>query len=183
MSVFTEEAIKKAFMKLLNEQPYSSITVKSIVTECGINRNTFYYHFQGIPELLEQIIKEQCDTIISRYPTLTSIEDCLTMAAEFARENRQALLHVYRSVDRAIFETYLWRICDYGVRSYINTVVPPSKKTDRTKEAFFRFYKCACFGHICDWLEGGMQTEIEETFHTICELREAEILALTGSES
>lgn len=183
MPDFTENAIKKAFMKLLNERSYSNITVKSIVTECGINRNTFYYHFQGIPELLEQIIKEQCDMIISRYPALNSIEECLKMAADFARENRMALLHVYQSVDRAIFETHLWRICDYGVRNYIDTVYPANGKDNAVREAVFRFYKCACFGHICDWLEGGMQEEIEETFHAICELRESEIQTLISSES
>ena len=59
MAAFTERAIKESFLKLLMERPLSQITVKDIVSDCGVNRNTFYYHFEDIPELLEQIIMEE----------------------------------------------------------------------------------------------------------------------------
>lgn len=49
MSNLTERAIKEAFIKLLGEKPLAQISVRMIVEECGINRNSFYYHFQDIP--------------------------------------------------------------------------------------------------------------------------------------
>ena len=51
MSAYTKQAIKNSFLKLLNERPLSRVTVKAIVEDCGINRNTFYYHFADIPPL------------------------------------------------------------------------------------------------------------------------------------
>ena len=48
----TRKAIKESFMLLLNQKPLSKITVKEIVANCGINRNSFYYHFSDIPTLL-----------------------------------------------------------------------------------------------------------------------------------
>ena len=49
MANFTEKAIKESFAKLLNERPLDKITVKDIVEDCGINRNSFYYvRFGGI---------------------------------------------------------------------------------------------------------------------------------------
>ena len=59
-----KDAIKDAFWSLLNEKPYSSITVKDIVSRCQVNRNTFYYHFQDIPSLLELVVKEWMDAIL-----------------------------------------------------------------------------------------------------------------------
>ena len=44
MPNFTKQAIKDSFLKLLNQQPLSKISVRSIVEDCGINRNSFYYH-------------------------------------------------------------------------------------------------------------------------------------------
>ena len=41
MPNFTKMAIKASFIKLLNERPLNQITVKDIVLDCGINRNTF----------------------------------------------------------------------------------------------------------------------------------------------
>ena len=58
MADFTKRAIKASFMKLLEERPMNRITVRDIAQDCGINRNTFYYHYQDIPALLIEIIKE-----------------------------------------------------------------------------------------------------------------------------
>ena len=41
MANFTKKAIRDSFVKLLNEKPISQITVKDIVEDCGVNRNTF----------------------------------------------------------------------------------------------------------------------------------------------
>ena len=62
----TELVIAKAFWQLLEEKPYSKITVKNIVERCEINRNTFYYHFHDIPDLLDRILKRNADDIINK---------------------------------------------------------------------------------------------------------------------
>lgn len=46
MPNFTKKEIKRSFIKLLNEQPLNQISVRDIVEDCGINRNSFYYHFR-----------------------------------------------------------------------------------------------------------------------------------------
>ncbi|MDY4491271.1 MAG: TetR/AcrR family transcriptional regulator, partial [Candidatus Faecousia sp.] len=53
MANFTKKAIRDSFVKLLNEKPISQITVKDIVEDCGVNRNTFYYYYQDLPQLME----------------------------------------------------------------------------------------------------------------------------------
>ena len=48
MASFTRKAIMDSFMKLVDQRPISKITIKDIVEDCGVNRNTFYYHFADI---------------------------------------------------------------------------------------------------------------------------------------
>ena len=55
MSNLTEQAIKAFFLKLLEQRPLTRITVRDITDDCGINRNSFYYHFHDIPQLMEKI--------------------------------------------------------------------------------------------------------------------------------
>ena len=50
MANFTKKAIKETFVELLEEHPLSDITIKDIVEKCGINRNSFYYHYHDLPE-------------------------------------------------------------------------------------------------------------------------------------
>ena len=66
MPSFMKDAIKKTFVELLEELPMSSITVKMIVEKCGINRNSFYYYYQDLPSLVEEMVKDEADTIIEK---------------------------------------------------------------------------------------------------------------------
>jgi len=91
---FTQKAIRASFIKLLNQKPLSQITIKDIVDDCGVNRNTFYYYFQDLPDLVETITKEEAQRVIQLYPAIDSIEQCLDALIDFALENRKAVLLV-----------------------------------------------------------------------------------------
>ena len=81
MANFTKKAIEASFIKLLTERPISQITVKDIVTDCGINRNTFYYYFEDIPKLIETIVEEDAAAIIQTYPTVDNFGEGKTASA------------------------------------------------------------------------------------------------------
>lgn len=64
---YTKEMIREVFIKKLNEHPLNKITVKDIVRECGINRNTFYYYYTDIYALLSEIFQTELQTVIDEY--------------------------------------------------------------------------------------------------------------------
>ncbi len=66
MANFTKQAIKAAFLELLDEKPLNKISVRDIVERCGINRNSFYYHFQDSPSLLGEIIVERTNELMAQ---------------------------------------------------------------------------------------------------------------------
>lgn len=175
MADFMEKAIKETFTQMLEKMPLKEITVKELTKECGINRNSFYYHYQDIPSLIEEIVKEHCDEVITRFPTLDSIENCLALAVEFTISNRRPLLHIYNSINRDIFERYLWQMCDYGIRTYVDTLLKDSHVSERDKEGLIRFHKCECFGVIIDWLNSGMDEAILESYRRIVSVRTDQI--------
>ena len=55
MSGLTKRMLAQSLIKLLYREPLSSITVQQITDDCGVNRQTFYYHFQDKFELLEWV--------------------------------------------------------------------------------------------------------------------------------
>lgn len=156
MPNFTKQAIKASFMKLLNEQPLSKISVRSIVEDCGINRNSFYYHFQDIPSLIEEIITELSDALIQKYPKINTIEECFCAAFQFALENKKAILHIFHSVNRDIYEQYLMSSCDYIVTTYLDTVFGPHAVGDAERDVVIQFFKCELFGASLEWVSQGM---------------------------
>ena len=171
MANLTEKAIKASALKLLNDKPMNQITVKDIVEDCGINRNSFYYHFRDLPSLIEEMVTEQAENIISEYPSINSLEECLDAAISFAMNNRKAAMHIYNSVSRDIYEQYLWGVCEYVVTTYINSIFGEYDISDFDKEVIINFYKCACFGQILDWQRSGMKSDIKKQFMRMCEIK------------
>ena len=171
MASFTEKAIKESFLRLLMERPLAQITVKDIVSDCGVNRNTFYYHFEDIPELLEEIITEDFEALIREYPTVEKIEDCLDAMIERALLKRQAVLHIYNSVNREIYEQYLWKVCDYVADTYVTTIVNDRKIRESDLAVIKEYLASLCFGGVSGWLRKGMHEEIRAMLDRICEIK------------
>lgn len=171
MPNFTEKAIKEAFLTLLDERPLNRITVKDIVETCGINRNSFYYHYQDLPALLEEIIDERLQALMSDHPTIDSIEDGFDAALDFVLDHKRAVLHIYNSMSRDVFERYLMEVCLYVVTTYINAAFAGQEISKEDKEMLIRYHKCACFGHMIDWLNTGMKDDVSDYFHRVYDLR------------
>lgn len=175
MANFTRNAIKSSFLKLLNERPLSKITVKDIVSDCGVNRNTFYYYFEDIPKLIEDIIVEDAERIIQDFPSVALIEDCLNAMIDFALKHKRAVLHIYNSINRDIYEQYLWRICEHTVEKYVDTVMD-GRKINKTDEDIIRqYFGCVLFGIVSGWLNKGMKEDIQLSFKRIYELQKGTV--------
>ena len=170
MASFTRQAIKASFLKLLNERPISQITVKDVVEDCGVNRNSFYYHFQNFPDLIEEIIMEDADKIISEKAGGTTLTECLDTVIDFAIKNKRAVLHIYNSTSREAFERYLRKTCQYAITKYINTAFPDLTISEEDKSLLIKLIQCEFFGQIMEWLNEGMQYSIQEEFHRLYRL-------------
>ena len=178
MPNFTRRAIKESFLKLLNQRPLNQITVKDIVEDCGINRNSFYYHFADLPTLLEEIMAEQVSMLVESHPTIDSVQEGSDAIVEFVMRNKRAIYHIYNSLSRDVFERHLMEVCRYIVSTYLGTMLeeteeaevsPETQEADRA--AILRFHKCVCFGSIIDWLNGGMKDDVSDYFRRIRQLR------------
>ena len=86
----------------------------------------------------EEIIMEKATQIIEKYPTIDSIETCLQALTEFAHENKRAVFHIYHSVNREMYEYYLWKLQDRSAQS-INPCILPKRNYRYLLSAFPSF--------------------------------------------
>lgn len=158
MADSTKSAIRNAYLKLIDQKAADSITVKDIARECSINRNTFYYHFQDIYALMEDIIRVQSEYLVSRYPEQETLRERVDFAVNEAISHKNALLHFYGSCSRELFEEYLWKLCGLFVDSNVT-----DKREGRS--FFVRYQKCFLFGLMIDWLNNGMPDQFLDDLH------------------
>ena len=170
MPNFTRNAIKASFLKLLNQRPLNQITVKDIVEDCGVNRNSFYYHFQDIPTMLEEIVTQEVDYLIGRFPSISSLEECFEAAIRFTLDNKKAILHICNSVNRDIYERYLMKICTYVVTTYFDTAFGKDAVNENDRELMIHFTKCELFGLFVEWVNRGMPEDALEKLRYLLSL-------------
>ena len=171
MSVLTKKAIKEEFIKLLEKKPIDQITIRDITDSCGISRNTFYYHYADLPALVEEIIMEQAEEIIRRYPDVKSLEQALEVSAEFMMENRRSAVHILNSSHRYIYEQCLMKVCRHVVQAYVDVAIPSGLFSDEEKELMIEYYKCISFGIVVEWCDNGMKDNCAPRFDKLLNLR------------
>jgi AcrR family transcriptional regulator len=89
---YTVSTIKEAFLKLLETQPLTKITVTQICQVANVNRGTFYLHFKDPQDLFNQI---ENDLIIEVQPIMAiqpkeNLPEWLGRFVLFLKEHEQA---------------------------------------------------------------------------------------------
>lgn len=155
----TEKAIMDTFLLLLNQNPLDKITVKDIVSACGISRNTFYYHYQDIYDLLRATFAAVVDRVLQE--NVTTWQESLRSCTSFALENRRAVYHVYRSAYREDLERSLCRVSEERMERLIRHLTAGMTVSEEDIHYLTLFYKCAVTGILLEWLNADMRGDVE----------------------
>lgn len=159
MSRFTKKAIVEAFIELLNQRPMDKITVKDIVDRCEINRNTFYYYYQDIYALLEEILQDEMEKILEIPASLDSWQDSFMEAIRFALENRRAIFHVYHSNRKDHLIRYFNQVIGRAMDKFVREKARGLRVAEDDICVIRDFYQYALSGIILRWVENGMKED------------------------
>ncbi len=161
MANFTQKAIVRVFMQLLHEKPLDKITVSDITDACGLNRNTFYYHYHDIYDLVDAIFREETERMLAADPDFSSWQEGFMQATRFARENRVVIMNIYHSVSRDRLETFLFDVSRSGMRRYVEFRAEGLGVSQRDIDDLTLLGAAALEGLILDWLRDGMASDPE----------------------
>ena len=93
----TKSLISSTFVELLSSKPFDRITIKDIVDACGINRNTFYYYYSDIYDLLEEIFKKELHILLEEHEKTGSYVNGLIKVAHVAYEHKKLINNICSS--------------------------------------------------------------------------------------
>ena len=173
MSLSTKRAMAEAFKKLLSQRGMDKITVKDIVSDCGISRNTFYYHYQDIYDLLRATLSSVTETVLSE--NLTTWREGLMACTRFALENRRAVSHIYHSANRDQLERCLNQVTGESMEKLIRYLTQGLRVSDEDIGYLTLFYKHAIVGILLEWLENDMKADVEQAISRMAVLLEGNL--------
>ncbi len=157
----TEELISQGFKRLMTKKPFDKITVMDISGECGINRQTFYYHFHDKYELLNTIFYNEA---ISRLADGLSVNNWYTKFLEMLKmikSNSKFYRNALNISYGGEFRNYLLDVSTKLFYDTIETLSVDQPVDDKEKLFISKFFAYGVSGMIIDWVTSGMKESPE----------------------
>lgn len=175
MAQRTKQRIQETFILLLEQESLDKITVKDLVDRCGMNRNTFYYYYQDLYALLEELLQQELENIIQTHNSFDSWQEGFLEGITFAVRNRRAVFHVFNSGAREHVVCYLLGVADFILTDYVQMVAEGLPDRPEDRRIVVNFYKHALAGVVTDWLQGGMKEDLAAAIRRIGVLMDGNI--------
>ena len=166
-SSITKKAIANGLKKLLKIKPFEKITISDITNQCGLNRQTFYYHFQDKYALVNWIYYQEAIMVMTQDLSIENwdvkVLDLLTTMKEDALFYQTTLKGIYSDE----FKNYLFSVSKGIFLEFIEHVITNAEMKDEKKTFIAEFISYGIVGMINDWVQQGMKQSPEEITQNI----------------
>jgi len=93
-------AFADSLKRMMEKKPLSKITINDLAKDSGNNRNTFYYHFQTIYDLLKWMLKRETVEVLKGFDLMVNAEDTVSFVISYVETNRHLLRCAYDTIGR-----------------------------------------------------------------------------------
>lgn len=169
----TRRAIKDAFRELVCEKDAGRITVKELTERAGINRKTFYLHFETIEELYSALLDDIMNTFFAeRETTPDKPKDIWGHAQRFF------LFLTEQPLSTELLICSPGTYDDFGRKLYLDQMNryrsagdnPFAWLPDDKMELVLNFIRSTALDFYRQWVKGGKTVEPHEAAELLSEL-------------
>ncbi len=175
MSLMTKKALAASLKKLMMKTSLEKITVKDVVADCGVNRQTFYYHFQDIYDLLGWIYRTEAVDGIGDCKTYDTWQKGYLRVFNYVSANKTFCLNTFHSLGREHLDRFLHEVTYDLMMGVVNEVAEGSKVTEEDKNFVANFYTSAFIGLITMWIQDRMKEDPKRIVDDLNKLIEGDI--------
>ena len=155
---YTRQAIRDTLLELMEEKPFSRITVTEVCKLAELNRGTFYLHYLDLDDVLDDILSEMIsDTTCALDHVLCPEGQCATYP--FCDKIHSSGRYRVLFLDESVTERLMKKLSDTCKERYITYLMSHSLLTFPEAEAIFTFQMNGCLAvnrlmlrtHCPDW--------------------------------
>ncbi|MCM1135800.1 MAG: TetR/AcrR family transcriptional regulator [Clostridium sp.] len=149
----TKHALAASLKTFMARKSLSKITISELCADCGVNRKTFYYHFEDIYALLRWMLEQETLDIVKKYNIPADHEKVLSFVIDYVDANSHILNCVYEAIGREGMKRFFFSDLEQSIGVIIeNLEKEMNKKLDtRYRNFLCNFYANALSGLLLDW--------------------------------
>ena len=103
----TKAAMADALEELLRDKPLAKIHVRDITDKAGVDRQTFYYHFDTITDLALYLYRDRTSFLLEDIPRASCVREMFEMVVSVVDTHRDTLKGMLREVGRSAMREIL----------------------------------------------------------------------------
>ena len=169
-SLTTKKAIALAFREILKEKSLSKITINDIAQKSDINRQTFYYHFKDVYDLVEWICLTESDNILKQKVDYSSWQEAFLNLFLLLKQDQSFVQSIYHNVSYDLLAKNIYKL----VFPIIYNVVKNKTNNIKIKEEdlifIADFYKYSFVAIVLKWVEDGMEKDPQEIVNRVSDI-------------
>ncbi len=161
----TKKMFADALKHSMSQKPFSKITVSEIVSACGVNRKTFYYHFEDIYALLLWIFKEEAIDVVKEFHLPTQHREALLFVMDYLEENGYLINCAYDSLGRDQLRSFLYTDFVSVTAGLLEQAekVSGQRLEPAYREYLSKFYAEALAGMLINWIKHRTDLDRDQT--------------------
>ncbi|MDA8426860.1 MAG: dihydroxyacetone kinase transcriptional activator DhaS [Treponema sp.] len=171
----TKRAIAASLKGLMGSAPLAKISVRDIVGDCGLNRQTFYYHFRDKYELVNWIYESEAMASIAALKDYEHWTEGIVRIFAYLLENRAFYVNALNAPGRNSFDGYLFDATKQLIRGVADEVAEGLAAGEADRAFVSDFYAFAFVGMAVRWIKSGMGEPPEEITRKIADLVEGSL--------
>lgn len=157
MSTLTKKALLLSFGELLENKPFNKITITDITSKCGLNRMTFYYHFENIYELMIWGLELQMREASKDYINYENWKTGYLRVFYFALDRKNYIKKIFQTIEQEHLEHYLNKIAERMALSVIEERIHDRDLNEDDKLFTAQICAYVLVGILVSWVSRGMK--------------------------
>jgi AcrR family transcriptional regulator len=138
--VKTEYRFAEALKNMMAEVPLDSISVTTLAKKCHVNRQTFYYHFHDIYDLLTLVFLNE---EIEGADNTKNVRELLDKVFKYYLKNKGFIDATLNSAGKELFEEFCYNVCYKTFLRFVASVQDSKKLHINDRKSVARFYALA----------------------------------------
>ena len=176
----TAQKFDKALLSLLEKKEFEYITIREICEKAGVNRSTFYLHYENTCDLLRETTGYVIDSFLSyftndRNSISLNLEECninelffitpkyITPYLTFIKDNRQIFKTTLKHLGTMEFDRVYQKMFD----NIFSPVLSRFKFPENERPYVMKFYLSGITAIVMEWLDNDCAESIDDIIKII----------------
>lgn len=155
-SILTKKAIAQSLKELTKKKTFDKISVGDIAANCGVNRQTFYYHFRDKFELLSWIYYNELFFPNMEGLSFDNWDDRLLSMLTAMKQEQQFYVNTIKHTENYV-QQYFVKNAEAVFTDAINVLDERNVVNQAERQIFSKFFAYGLCGTIMEWSESGMK--------------------------